>query len=122
MLMRIKKLLERNAIYIAVILTIFVTFISLVSLKGVVKVKVENSDKIGHFLAYFTLGVVWLYALKNKHKKVLIIFFLILYGIIIEILQGVLTSNRQADFYDFIANTTGVLLAYVLTTKLSFLQ
>jgi len=122
MLMPIRKLLERSALPIAIFLTIFITAISLISLKGVHLIKVSNSDKFGHFIAYFLLSLSWLYALKGiiqkKNKKYILIFILISYGIIIEVLQGVLTTYRQADFYDIIANSAGVLFAAILFRKI----
>ena len=38
----------------------------------------------------------------------------IIFGIIIEILQGVVTSYRTASYLDIVANTIGVLLAVVI--------
>jgi len=112
MLMPIKRLLERNALAIALFITLLVAFLSLVSLHGVAKVNISNSDKIGHTIAYFTLSLSWFYVFKDHSKKRSIaIFLLIIYGIVLEVLQGTLTTYRTADFYDFIANTTGVLLA-----------
>ena len=119
MLRLIKRLLERNAFAIAIFLTLFITFISLVSLKGMTQIKMENSDKIGHLLAYFLLSLSWFFALKNKFNNFLIIILLILYGIIIEVLQEVLTVHRQADFKDVLANSIGVILAYLLYQKIN---
>lgn len=122
MLMHIKKLLERNALLIAVFFTIFITIISLVSFKGIPHIKVSNSDKFGHFLAYLLLSLSWLYALKDlplkKNNIYIIVFLLISYGIIIEVLQGILTTYRQADFYDIIANSAGVFFAAILFKKI----
>jgi len=121
--MLIKRLLERNALTIAVIITIFITIVSLISIKGIHIIKVSNSDKLGHFIAYFFLSFSWLYALRNfprkKFKEHLIVFLLISYGIIIEVLQGALTSYRQADIYDIFANSAGVIFALLLFGKMN---
>jgi len=114
MLRPIKRLLERNAFAIAILLTLFITFISLVSLKGMPQIKLENSDKIGHSIAYFLLSLSWFFALKKRFNNNLIITFLISYGIIIEVLQEVLTTHRQGDFSDVLANSIGIILAYLL--------
>ena len=112
MLIPIKRLLERNALAIAISITLLVAFLSLVSLQGVAKINISNSDKIGHTIAYFTLSLSWFYVFKDQSKKRVAAFFLlIIYGIVLEVLQGTITTYRTADFYDFIANTTGVLLA-----------
>lgn len=114
MLRPIKRLSERNAFAIAILLTLFITFISLVSLKGMPQIKLENSDKIGHSIAYFLLSLSWFFALKKRFNNNLIITFLISYGIIIEVLQEVLTTHRQGDFSDVLANSIGIILAYLL--------
>lgn len=114
MLRPIKKLLERNAILIAILFTIIITFLSLFSVKGINTIHVENSDKFGHFIAYLTVCLSWLFALNKRIKWPVISGLLILYGIILEGLQEILTSNRQADLYDILANTVGVILATLL--------
>ena len=116
--MPIKKLLERNALFIAILITVLIAIISLMSLKGVHLLKTQNSDKYGHFLTYFILGLSWLNAIKNPLDKIfinyIIIFLIISYGIIIEVLQDVLTTYRQADLFDIIANSAGVIFAVIL--------
>mgnify|MGYP000954717151 CR=1 FL=1 len=116
--MHIKKLLEHNALFIAISLTIFVALISLVSLKEIPSIGGSNSDKVGHVIAYFVLCLSWLNANDNffskRYQNYKIIFILIVYGIIIEGLQHVLTTYRQADLYDVFANSLGVLLALIL--------
>jgi len=73
----------------------------------------KNSDKIGHWVAYFTLGITWfLYAHLNGKKIYLFFIVLVAYGIIIEVCQGLFTSNRQFDVFDMVANTLGLGLAW----------
>ncbi len=116
--MPIKKLLERNALFIAISITILIAIISLISLKGVHLPKTQNSDKYGHFFTYFILGLSWLNAIKNPSRKIfinyIIIFLIICYGIILEVLQDILTTYRQADLFDIIANSAGVIFAVIL--------
>ena len=114
MLKPIKKLLERNALKIAILLALIITFLSLVSVKGVNPIRVENSDKLGHLIAYFVLSLSWFFANKGRFKWPLVATLLILYGIILEVLQEILTTHRQADLYDILANSTGVILAAIL--------
>ena len=124
--MPIKKLSERSALVIALFLTFFIAFLSLVplSFKGspISLIKISNADKYGHLIAYLILSLSWFYAAKNfakrKYKKLIIILSLISYGIVLEVLQGTLTTYRQADFYDFIANSAGVILATILFEKI----
>jgi len=123
--MDIKALLERNAYAIAIALTIFIAITSLVSFKGMktVSLGINNFDKIVHFTSYFILSLSWFFALqaflKKRKIKIALILALISYGIIIEGLQGVMTTHRQADIYDILANSIGVLLATFLFPRLN---
>jgi len=118
MLKPIKSLLENNAIYIAVFITISILFGSLVKSEFIVVESISVSDKTYHLIAYFLLMLSWLYAFLKKEKFQEHVKYIILgcfvFGIIIEILQGIITSYRTASFLDILANTIGVLLAVVI--------
>ena len=115
MLKHIKVLLEDNAIFIAIFFTISITIGSLVKSDLIATEIVSISDKTIHFIAYFFLMLSWLYVFfkkKSFSKNVKFIFIgCIVFGIIIEILQGVTTTYRTLSFLDVAANTLGVLFA-----------
>lgn len=122
MLQRIKKLLEHNLLTLAVLATIIIAVLSLTAIPKInFGLEIKSSDKILHILAYFTLSTVWFLALQKKmshlYSRFFLIFSLVIYGIILEILQGGITNYRTGDFYDVIANTIGVLLAVLLINK-----
>ncbi|WP_231962724.1 VanZ family protein [Polaribacter sp. KT25b] len=78
-------------------------------------VKIANIDKAYHSIAYFTLGITWLFSYyKKPEKKYLIVICCIIFGIIIEVMQGKLTSYRSGDYLDAIANSCGILLALLI--------
>lgn len=106
----IKTLLKASILYIAIIITIIIAYLSLIKV-GKQPISIKYLDKIEHSIAYFTLTLSWLFALKNKVKITLIIIGCVLYGTLIEVLQGTITSYRTADFYDIIANSVGILIA-----------
>ena len=118
MLKPIKSLLENNAIYIAVFITISILFGSLVKSEFIVVESISVSDKTYHLIAYFLLMLSWLYAFLKKEKFQEHVKYIILgcfvFGIIIEILQGIITSYRTASYLDILANTIGFLLAVVI--------
>ena len=118
MLKPIKSLLEDNAVYIAIFFTIAILLGSLVKPELVVVDSISVSDKTYHLIAYFLLMLSWLYAFSNREKfnenVKYVIIGCIFFGIIIELLQGTITSYRTASFLDIIANTSGVLLAAVI--------
>lgn len=53
---------------------------------------------------------------KNK-IGLLILLIAILYGIIMEIFQGLLTVDRTPDSYDVIANSSGALTGWIIAKK-----
>lgn len=75
-----------------------------------------------HGFAYFILTLLWLfyYLMKNsgisneKWKIFNISILVIIFGMLIEVLQGILTSYRQPDWADIMANSIGVFIAFIL--------
>lgn len=86
---------------------------------------INISDKAIHLTAYLILTLCWLIAYKNKLKglktNAYIVFLIFFYGIIIEVLQATITTNRQFEIKDIVANTIGIMLGFtvfkVLTQK-----
>lgn len=83
--------------------------------------KFPNSDKVIHGLMYFLLTVSLIYLMVKryhsfKHWKVYLIVLAspILYGLLMELLQYYLAQDRSAELADFIANTSGTLLAFLM--------
>lgn len=123
MLQDIKKLLERNALLLAILATVI---ISVLSLSAVPKLNmglgIKSGDKYLHFIAYFGLSTIWYFALKDKIQKRLFNFFvplaLIFYGIILEGLQSGITTYRTGDVYDALANAIGVIVGLVFFKRI----
>ena len=76
--------------------------------------EVKNGDKIGHFIAYFSLMTwfSWLYP-KPWVRNFYAIGFIILGGVM-EILQS-MTVYRMGDIEDFHVNTIGVIVGFVFS-------
>ncbi|MCW1147149.1 VanZ family protein [Flavobacterium lacisediminis] len=113
----IKHLSERNFLFLAIIWTVLITVASLVSSNNIPKVSILGNDKIVHFLFYFVFVVLWSFATVKSYLNIkydlLIVAFAILYGIIIEVLQSVLTKTREADLYDMFANSLGAIVGFI---------
>jgi VanZ family protein len=112
--------LKRYSLFIAIIYSIALTILSLITISGIPDIGISFGDKIFHFLAYYILTLVWFYALftkfnfkKNKAILYAAIFSMI-FGIVIELLQGSITTSRHSDVYDAIANTLGVVIAVLV--------
>ncbi len=113
MLKRIKNLLRDNLNIIAILLTVSIAILSLIKL-GKQPIQINGLDKIEHAIAYFVLTFAWLLALrKSKINAKLIVLCCFLYGIIIEALQVTITSYRSGEILDVVANTMGILIAYI---------
>jgi len=81
--------------------------------------RIPHFDKIVHFSMYFiSLTLSFTDAYKAKEKLLSLSYYgiaigNILYGISIEFIQSQI-PNRSADFYDALANSFGVLIAFLL--------
>ncbi|MBW8368036.1 MAG: VanZ family protein [Arenimonas sp.] len=73
-----------------------------------------NSDKVGHFLAYFTLSAWATLVFHARRAQALAAVALVLLGLGIEWAQANLTDTRQGDLRDALANTLGVGLGWAL--------
>ncbi len=74
--------------------------------------QLQNSDKLGHFLAYFML-MSWFVQLYQRRAHLLLLLLFTLMGISIEILQGQ-SSYRLFELGDIAANSLGALFAWGL--------
>lgn len=109
--------MERKYLIGAIIWTVLITFLSLKSESPVsVSIKIPHVDKIVHFVFYFVFVFLWSKATETKQQLNLftIVLIAIIYGIIIEALQGLVTETRNADILDIVANSIGALLAMLL--------
>lgn len=97
----------------------FITVLSLISFEeSTISVTIPFFDKLVHLIFYFTasaLGCMFFRELsrgKIRKKKVFWItpVLLMIYGIIIEVVQGSFTSYRSAELLDVLANTLGAVL------------
>ncbi|WP_290253450.1 VanZ family protein [Aequorivita aurantiaca] len=71
-------------------------------------------DKVAHSLIYFILVNLWMLYLFIKNNFIfsnrwiwIVLLSVLLYGIIIEIFQQLLTTSRSADIMDVAANLVG---------------
>lgn len=113
---------------------VFVTLLSLVSFKEerIPSIDIPHLDKLVHFSFYFGFTVLGCLSFREFNRrnvslgKVLlkIITYAVVYGIIIEVLQGVATINRDPDLLDVLANSSGALFGsfivkYIFSGKTS---
>jgi VanZ family protein len=102
------------------IIILFLSTIQVSKLPHTPLLRIPHFDKIIHFSLYFILTSLWLlddYKARLKFNNS-ILFSIVLssvaYGIIMEIVQKVIIQYRDGDFYDVLANTAGIILAFLL--------
>jgi VanZ family protein len=112
---------KRVFLFLALIYSVALAAISLVKNDGLPYFGTNYEDKIYHLLAHGILCFLWYKALENqkiKHPIVVALIISIIYGIIIEVLQGQLTTTRDASIGDIVANMAGaVVISLILTIR-----
>lgn len=104
-------MLKKILLVIALLYTIALAILSLLSSDDLPDVEFEYADKFAHTMAYALLCLLWYTVLKSfKFSKAILVAsaIAIIYGIILEVLQGTLTEGRTLDLYDVLANCIGV--------------
>jgi len=75
-------------------------------------------DKIVHFLMYFFFMSVIVFEnrnnINNRSRLYLLGLVPVFYGALMELFQILLTISRSGSLYDFLSNTTGVLICVLL--------
>ena len=114
----------RNVFLLAALAwTLFITYACLTTAANIPKaawLNFEHKDKLVHFTFYFVFTLLWVLDLNNTKKfspkKVRLVVFTIavLFGIVIEICQGLFTAERSPDAFDVLANTSGSAAAILL--------
>ena len=113
-------MLKTYSLFITICYSTALTIVCLINLSGLSVVGFSNGDKLFHSLAYFILTFLWYGAFFHKFKlnktKALIyaVLISIIFGIIIEVLQGILTATRDSDIQDVFANTLGAVVASLI--------
>jgi VanZ family protein len=73
-------------------------------------------DKVFHALAYFALMFWFAQIYHEKIQRRMLVLIFLLQGLLMEYLQS-MDSARTAELADMLANTAGVILAFVLTRR-----
>jgi VanZ family protein len=108
---------KKLALALLIIYVLLLTILSLISIGGVPRLGSSIDDKIYHFIAY-TIFTILCFNLLNtpqvKYKISISVVIAIIYGIIIEVLQSVISNSRTSDFYDVVANSLGVVFGVIV--------
>ena len=107
---------------VGVFYTVALITVCFLKFEDLEKVNFSYADKVFHALTYFVLTLIWFfqyYTSKkvkdiNLSKLLLLITVLLIFGMVIEILQLVLTDYRSFDWIDFLADAVGIFSAAIL--------
>lgn len=116
----IKSLLgPKLPLRIAIAYTLLITAALLTPITGAPKIEIPFADKMIHLIINAGLFVVWasyVFSGKTKTTKTytlpLLFLCTLLYGILIEVVQGSFIPTRGADFFDVVANVCGLILGF----------
>lgn len=80
-----------------------------------------HADKLVHFLMFLVLTLSWLSGIskyyRHHRKKVLLYpvgISIFIFGVLMELLQHYISSGRTAELTDILANTLGIIAAFIL--------
>jgi VanZ family protein len=111
----------RPLLGIAITYTLLITAALLTPITGAPKIEIPFADKMVHLIINAGLFMVWASYVfsgktntKTKKTYTLPLLFVctLLYGILIEVIQGSFIPTRGADFFDVIANLCGLILGF----------
>tara|TARA_B100001741_G_scaffold49996_1_gene37821 strand:- start:269 stop:637 length:369 start_codon:yes stop_codon:yes gene_type:complete len=74
---------------------------------------VPHIDKIGHFILYGNQAIglkMTLINMNHKNSGISSLMICFILGLLIEILQPILTYNRVFDLFDILANIVGAIM------------
>ena len=114
--MPIKRLLEaKNIRLFSIIYTLGITVLMVIPVPEQQQIDVPNLDKWVHTLVYVLFSSLWLWAYQAQIQKKSVLFWIIttsvlVYGIVIEIVQGNFIPSRSFDLLDIAANSLGILI------------
>ena len=117
MIIKLLSTLKKWALPLVVVYTIALSVGSLIKLNDIPSIGSSFDDKIYHFIAYFLFTILgYNYCKVNKLNNPVLISaaVVIIYGIIIEVMQYVMTTYRSLDAYDVLANSLGAAFAALI--------
>ena len=94
-----------------------VIYLSVTSSPPLPDVEVPYFDKVGHLLAYFILMGWFAQIYHVKKQRLIFSLSFVALGVLMEFVQS-FDPARMAEFADMVANTSGVVIA-LLITKIS---
>ncbi len=79
----------------------------------------EHFDKIVHFALFLFFIILLLFEGKSfatfsNYRNIILITIALVYALVTELIQYILIIARNADWYDFIADATGITIGWII--------
>lgn len=101
-----------SVIWTLTIVTVCMVSASMVQIPGIDKI--GGLDKLGHFGLYLIAALLWMNALQHTvaygYAQMISFFGLVMVGVLVELMQANLTTDRHFEYYDILANVIGTLV------------
>ena len=111
-------MLKHKYLILLILWLVFISTLSLIELNVERVPKVDETDKVVHFLFHYILSVFLMFYLRYenvlfeiKGMYYFVLLFSTFYGLLIEGLQATISTNRDPDFFDVLANILGCLVS-----------
>lgn len=110
---KLRSFLAGNIFMLRISFYLLLAIVTYLSLRARISgIDIQVNDKIGHALAYFALTVNGGLAFGKK-RYIHLAVGLFLFGLIIELLQG-LVPGRTSSSLDLLANSTGIVIGLAI--------
>jgi VanZ family protein len=104
---------------------LLILWLSLRSSSGLPIIDIPHFDKLIHFAFYLVLAMLMFYGWKkhvfnalHRHAFIGIVIIATAYGVVIELMQESLTSNRHFEALDIVADSIGAIIGSLISVKL----
>lgn len=106
----------RAKLFLSFLYISIVMLLSLLPAQDLPKVPLfPYADKLIHIGMYFNLAIILLWTFHSKPtKRITLYAFILLWGLVMEILQILMRSGRHFSWLDILANATGLGLGILL--------
>lgn len=74
-------------------------------------------DKWVHVCIFASLIFLWRSAFEWKHSLWLFLAIVVLYGLLVEVIQGLWIANRSFDLFDLLADTIGAVIGLYIWSR-----
>ncbi len=121
----VKKFVLRYPATLSALWTVFILFMCAVPGKYIPQagwMAVLSIDKLVHATIFFILAILIILAAFSRHLSyrvtMVLLFLAVCYGILLEVLQAALFSERSTEVFDMLANSAGVVAAALFYKRL----